>query len=186
MSNEQNNNLLRLWKKHSPGDNAGVTLADGEHLVRAQSIRNAVVSASIVIILFSVFWAALSELTNRVWPWMTMLLGVFLGVAIRRAGKGIDWRFPLLAAVFAVGGALFANIIVAAVLQASDMGIGTIQLLGSVTVWTWRDFFSMVITPADVIFAGFGAAIAAFYAHPKLTRNQFLALKLWQQEQEDE
>ena len=185
MTNEQNNNLLRLWKKHAPGENAGVTSADGGRLVNAQSIRNAVVSASIVIILFSMFWAALSDLTNRVWPWMTMLLGVFLGLAVRRAGKGVDWRFPLLAAVFAVGGALFANIIVAAALQASDMGIGTIQLLGSVTIWTWRDFFSMVITPADVIFSGFSAAIAAFYAYPKLTRNQFLALKLWQQERKD-
>ena len=154
MSNEQNNNLLRLWKKHAPGENAGVTSADGERLVRAQSIRNAVVSALIVIILFSVFWAALSDLTNRVWPWMTMLLGVFLGLAIRRAGKGADWRFPLLAAVFAVGGALFANIIVAAALQASDMGIGTMQLLGSVTVWTWRDLFSVVLHPLTLFSQG--------------------------------
>jgi prepilin signal peptidase PulO-like enzyme (type II secretory pathway) len=186
MTNEQGHNLLRLRKKHAPGDNAGVTSADGERLVRAQSIRNAVISSLAVIILFSVLWAALSELTNRVFPWLTMLLGMLLGLTIRRAGKGIDWRFPLLAAVFAIGGALFANIIVAAALQASDMGVGTLQLLRSVTIWTWRDFFIEVITSADVIFAGFAAAIAAFYANPKLSRNQFLALKLWQQERDNE
>ena len=72
MSNEQNNNLLRLWKKHTPGENAGVTSADGERLVRAQSIRNAVMSSLIAIILFSVLWAALSELTDRVFPWLTI------------------------------------------------------------------------------------------------------------------
>ena len=143
-------------------------------------------AALIVIVIFGACWAVLSDLTNRVWPWMTLLLGILLGVAVRRAGKGIDWRFPLLAAVLAVIGALLANIMVAAVLQASEMGISAFQVLRSVTVLTWRDFFSEVITPADLVFAIFAAAIAAFYANPKLSRDEFLALKLWQQEQENE
>lgn len=186
MSNDQNNNLLRLWKRHAPGARADIKASDGQRLVNAQSIRNAIMAALIVIVIFGACWAVLSDLTNRVWPWMTLLLGILLGVAVRRAGKGIDWRFPLLAAVLAVIGALLANIMVAAVLQASEMGISAFQVLRSVTVLTWRDFFSEVITPADLVFAIFAAAIAAFYANPKLSRDEFLALKLWQQEQENE
>jgi hypothetical protein len=186
MKNDQNNDLLRLWKRHAPGKNADVTAADGERLVQAQSVGNAVSAALIVILIFAVLWAGLSELTNRVLPWMTMLFGVFLGIAIRRAGKGIDWRFPLLAAVFAVIGALAANIVVAAVFKAGEMDIGPLQVLQSATALTWRDFFGEVMTPADAVFAIFAAAIAAFYASPKLTRSQFLAVKLWRKEEERE
>ena len=115
---------------------------------------------------------------------MTILLGVALGLSIRRAGKGIDWRFPLLAAILALFGALMANIFVSAVIQANEMDIGIFQVLRSVTILTWRDFFSEVMTPADLVFGLFAAAIAAFYASPKLSRQEFLALRLWQQEQE--
>lgn len=184
MTNDQNHDVLRLWKRHAPGRNVDATAADGERLMRAQSIRNAVVAALIVIVVFCVLWAALSDLTNRVLPWMTMLLGAFVGITVRRAGKGIDWRFPLLAAVFAIIGALAANIVVAAVFKASEMEIGPVQVLWSATVLTWRDFFGEVITPADAVFAAFAASIAAYYANPKLTRSQFLAVKLWQQEQD--
>ena len=186
MSNDQNNNLLRLWKRHAPDASAGVNASDGKRLVDAQSMRNAVIIALVVIITFSVLWAILSDLTNRVWPWMTMLLGMLLGITIRRAGKGIDWRFPLLAAILAVVGALLATIFVAAVLKAGEMNIGPFEVLRSVTVLTWRDFFSEVVTPADFVFAIFAAAIAAFYAYPKLDRNEFLALKLWHREQDGE
>ena len=186
MTNDQNNDVLRLWKRHAPGKNVDVTAADGMRLLQAQSVRNAVTAALIVILIFGVLWAVLSDLTNRVLPWMTMVLGALLGIAIRRAGKGIDWRFPVLAAVIAVIGALAANIVVAAVFKAEEMGVGPLRVLQSVTALTWRDFFSEVMTPADAVFAVFAAAIAAFYATPKLTRSQFLALKLWEQEQEHE
>jgi hypothetical protein len=42
------------------------------------------------------------------------------------------------------------------------------------------------MTPADAVFTAFAAAIAAFYANPKLTRSEILAVRLWQQEQEHE
>lgn len=184
MASNENNDLLRLRQKHAPADNSGVSALDGRRILAAQSPRSAIVAALITITIFSIFWAAVSELVGRVWPWMTILLGVALGLSIRRAGKGIDWRFPLLAAILALFGALMANIFVSAVIQANEMDIGTFQVLRSVTILTWRDFFSEVMTPADLVFGLFAAAIAAFYASPKLSRQEFLALRLWQQEQE--
>jgi hypothetical protein len=184
MPDNENNDLLRLWKRHTPGEHATVTARDGERLVQAQSMRNAALGALFVIAVFSMAWAALSDALDRVWPWMTMLLGILLGIVVRRAGKGVNWRFPLLAATLALAGALLANILVAAVLKAGEMGISTIQVLQSATIYTWSDFFRVIITPADMVFALFAAGIAAFYAYPKLTRQEFQALKLWEQEQE--
>lgn len=186
MSNDKNHDVLRLRKRHAPAENVAATAADGARLLQAQSIRDAFVAALIVIVIFTTLWTLLSDLTNRIWPWMTMLFGALVGSAVRRAGKGIDWRFPVLAAILAVVGALLANIVIAAVFKAEELGVGTLQVLRSVTVLTWHDFFSEVMTPADGVFAAFAAAIAAFYASPKLTRKQSLALRLWQQEQQRE
>ena len=86
-----------MRKRHGPKPTAAAKPGAGRRLVEAQSFRDALVASLIVIVVFSVIWAMLSTLTDRIWPWMTMLLGILLGLAIRRAGRGLDWRFPLLA-----------------------------------------------------------------------------------------
>jgi len=184
MTSDQNKRPLRLWKRHTPGKRIEATSVDGGRLVRAQSVRDAVTAALMVVLLFSVLWAVLSVLTNRIFPWMTMILGLPLGLAVRRAGQGVDWRFPFIAGLLTAVGALIGNIVVAAAFTAGEFGVGTLQVLRAVTAMTWPVFFGEVMTPADVLFALVGAAIAAFYANRRLTRKQFFALKLWQAEQE--
>lgn len=177
-------NPLRLRKKHGSGKPTQVTIADGIRLVRAQSARNAVVAGLVVIIIFSVFWVTLSELTNRVFPWFTIVLGFLLGHSTRLAGRGIDWRFPLIAAGMAVAGSLAANIIVAASVTAELLGIGTLDVLRAVTSMTWPVFIDEVLSIADVFYAAIAAALAAFYANRRLTRSEYQALRMWREEQE--
>ena len=179
-----NTNPLRLRKKHGSGIRKDITSADGARLVALQSVRNAVVAGLIVIVLFSGFWVALSSLTNRVFPWITLLLGYLLGFAVRRAGRGVDWRFPLTAAGLALAGSLFANIVVAAGLTAEDFGTGTLQILRATTSMTWPVFFDEVLDAADVIYALSAAGLAAFFANRRLTRSQYFALRLWQEERQ--
>ncbi len=177
---------LRLRKKHGSGARKDVTSADGGRLVRAQSFRNAFVASFIALIVFSVFWLAITELTNRVFPWATVVLGFLIGHSIRLAGRGIDWRFPALAAVMALFGSLATNVVLAASVTAEGMGVGTLQLLQAVTSMTWPVFFDEVLTIADFFFAVFGAGLAAFYANRRLTRNEYLALRLWREEQKSD
>jgi hypothetical protein len=179
-------NPLRLQKRHGSGAQTGVTSADGRRLVGAQSIRNAIVAGLITVIVFSFFWIALTELTNRVYPWLTVVLGFLLGHGIRLAGRGSDWRFPAIAAVMAIAGSLGANIILAASVTAAGLGTGTLQVLQAVTSMTWPVFFDEVLTVADAFFAVVGAGLAAFYSNRRLTRNEYLALRLWREEQQSD
>lgn len=176
-------NPLRLRKKHGSGRATPVTAADGERLLDSQSLRNAVVAGVIVIIVFSLLWISLSELTNRVFPWMTVLLGFLIGHAVRLAGRGIDWRFPAVAAFMAVAGALLANIVVAASVTAEGFGTGTLDVLAAVTSMTWPVFFDEKVTFADIFYAAVAAVIAAFYANRRLTRSQYRAVRLLSEEQ---
>lgn len=172
---------LRLPKRHAgmPADSEPV---NGRQLVHEQSISNAVYAGLIVVIVFSVLWAMASTLVNRIFPWMTLVLGIFIGLAVRRAGSGLDWRFPVLAAIMTIFGALVSNIIVAAAFTADALDTSTFTILRAVTSMTWPVFFDEAMSSADAVYALFGAAIAAFYANRRLSRPEFNAVRKWQQE----
>jgi len=182
--NDVRKSFLRLPKRHAGGE-PHTTEIDGGRLVREQSVANAIYAGLIVVILFSIFWAMMSALMNRIFPWLTLLLGAFVGFAVRRAGNGLDWRFALLAAVIAAGGALVANIVVAAAFTAAELGTGTLHVLRKVTSMTWPVFFDEVMSSADAVYAFFGAGIAAFYANRRLSRAEYHALRTWQQDSAD-
>ncbi len=132
--------------------------------------------------MFSLFWMTLTSLLDKVLPWFTVVLGILLGYAIRVAGRGLDWRFPALAAAMTLVGALIGNIVVAASVTADEFGIGTLQVLQSVTSMTWPVFIDERLNIADAFFAVVAAGFAAFYANRRLTRSQYYALRLWGEE----
>lgn len=173
---------LRLPRKHGSGTRRDVSAADGERLVAVQSMRNAIVAGSIAILVFCGLWAALTSLLDKVFPWMTVLLGIMIGLAVRRAGRGVDWRFPVLAGVMTLPGALIGNVVIAASYTAETFGTGTLNVLGAVTRLTWPVFFDEVLTAADGFYAVFAAALAAFLANRPLSRSQYHALRLWRQQ----
>jgi hypothetical protein len=176
---------LRLRKKHGSGAKRDITSADGRRLVAAQSLRNAIVVGIISVIVFSLLWITLTELTNRVFPWLTVVLGFLIGQSIRLAGRGTDWRFPAIAALMALVGSLVANVVVAASVTAEGYDTGTLQILQAVTSMTWPVFFDEVLTIADGFFALIAASLAAFYSNRRLSRSEYMALRLWREERHD-
>ena len=175
-----------MHKRHGSGERVNVDAADGARLVAAQRFRAAVTAGLIAVIVFSILWVMLTELFEKVFPWMTILLGYLVGFAVRRAGRGIDWRYPVLAAVLALSGALVANIVVAASVTADELRISTLQLLQQVTTMTWPVFFDEAWNTADTLFAICAAVIAAFYSQRRLDRGQYYALRMWREEGNDD
>ena len=139
----------------------------------------------IAIVVFAVIWSMLTTASGQIFPWMTMLLGVFVGFAVRRAGQGLDWRFPTIAAVLAFAGSILANVVIAAGTTAGEFDTSTIAVLSAVTTMTWPIFFTEAMTAADWIFAVLAAGIAPFLAGRRLNRRQYQALRIWR-EQEDQ
>jgi len=177
---------LRLRKRHGRGVQTDVTSIDGGKLVRAQSLGSAIVAGLITIIVFSLFWITVTDLSNRVFPWATVVLGFLIGHSVRLAGRGIDWRFPASGVVMTLVGSLAANIILAASVTAEGFDTGTLQILQAVTSMTWPVFFDEVLTVADVFFAVVGAGLAGFYSNRRLTRTEYFAHRLWRQEQKND
>ena len=180
MTTKPHKSVLRLPKKHR-GAADKVDKVNVAELLAQQSLRDAVVAGIIVIILFSILWAMLSTLVNRIFPWMTIILGVVIGLVVRRAGRGLDWRFPAVAAGLTLVGAVAGNVVVAAAFTADELGTSTFTILRAVTSMTWPVFFNEVVSAADIVYALFGAATAAFYANRRLLRSEYSALRRWRE-----
>ena len=181
MSNDDIPQVLRLRKKHRPGGHERPTAADGERLVRAQSVLHAVVAAFIVVIVFALLWMLISDLLFRVLPWLSLLLGALVGITVRRAGQGFDWRFPVVAALMTVLGALLGNVVIAAATSAREFDTSIFIILKNVTTYTWPVFFDEVMTAADFVYALFGAGVAAFFSTRRLTRREFQAVRIFRE-----
>ena len=180
MTTKPHKSVLRLPKKHR-GAADKVDKVNVAELLAQQSLRDAVVAGIIVIILFSILWAMLSTLVNRIFPWMTIILGVVIGLVVRRAGRGLDWRFPAVAAGLTLVGAVAGNVVVAAAFTADELGTSTFTILRAVTSMTWPVFFNEVVSAADIVYALFGAATATFYANRRLLRSEYSALRRWRE-----
>jgi hypothetical protein len=185
VSKKENPHPLRLRRKHGEGKPPEATADDGARLARAQSLRNAIVAGLITFLVFCLAWILLSSATNRVFPWMTVILGVALGIAIRKTGRGIDRRFPALAALLALVGSVVGNVVLAASTTATEYGTDTLHILRAVTSMTWPVFFDEVWNVADGFFAVVAAAFAAFLAPRRLSRTERFALRLWREQQSD-
>jgi hypothetical protein len=180
MSEEQRKQVLRLPKRHSRERAERPDPEVGARLFREQSLRGAIVAALVSIIAFGFIWAMLSTALEKVFPWMTVVQGLIVGLVVRRAGRGLDWRFPVVAAAAAVVGALAGNVVVAAAFTAAEFDTGILTVLRAATSFTWPVFFDEVITPADAVYALAAAGVAAFYANRRLTRDQYAAYRAWQ------
>lgn len=183
MTDKKIPSIARMRKKHTPRRRIEAGPEDGRRLVEEQSFRDALIASFIVIVLFGILWAMLSTLLNRIFPWMTLVLGIAIGLVIRRAGNGLDWRFPTLGAAMALIGALAGNVVVAAAFTARALETSTLAVLRAVTSMTWPVFFNEAMTPADLVYALFAAGLAAFYANRRLTRAEYLALRRWREKQ---
>lgn len=184
MSDERTPQVLRLRKRHAPRAHTPASADDGRRILAAQSLWQASIAALLSGIVFAILWAMFTLAIGRVLPWMTLVLGMLTGFAVRRAGQGVDWRFPLLAAAFTFIGAIGANVVVAAALTAADYDTGTLQILQAVTSFTWPVFFDEVMTAADFVYAAFAAGIAAWYANRRLNRREFQAVRLYEEQRD--
>ncbi len=181
MSDDAPKQVLRMQRRHEPDPEPPPDTEIGRRLIAAQSTRAAVVAGLIVILGFCLLWVLLSQALDKVYPWFVLVLGPVMGMAVRRAGCGLDWRFPSIAAALTLVGAVIGNMAVAIAFMGSDIGGSVFVVLPTFTVGSLVDYVTATLTPADIVIAGFTAVIAAFYAMRRLTRRQYLALRLYRQ-----
>ena len=169
--------MLRPKKRIDDPDERPIEQPDPQTLIASQSVAAGVVAGFVAVFVTCALWTALTVATNRVFPWFSMIGGILIGVAIRRYGRGFDFRFPLIAALLACAGALLGNLVIALPETTRQLDAGVLQVVRGLTWRSFELFFEEVITAVDYIYAGFAAALAAFYSRRRLNRHEEFALR---------
>ena len=169
--------MFRLRTKEPASADAPAPPPDPRTLIDAQSVIGATAAAVAVMILLCSVWVYVAVVSGRVLPWFSIIQGVFLGLAVRRFGRGLDWRFPLIAAVSALIGAFLGNLLVAVPTTSSTLGASATEVVFGLTWWSFETFFAEVITVVDYIYAFCAMAVAMFYSKRQLNRHEEFALR---------
>jgi len=171
--------MFRLNQKHSNKLYYDNRLAppDGRLILSMQSPGAAIVSAITAMVLFNSCWMLFTSALNRVFPWLVIVQGALIGLAVRRYGQGLDWRFPVIAVTVAGLGAYAGNLLLAADTAADEFGIGPMQVLLNMSDRTLGLYWDEVVTPVDHLYAFCAAAVAAFLAKRRLTRAEEFAFR---------
>ena len=169
--------MLRLRKKHDSPVGAELERPEARALIASQSVAGAVVGGLAAAAAMCALWTALTVVTGRVFPWFTMAGGMMIGLAVRRYGRGFDYRFPLVAVVLTCSAALLGNLVIALPETTRQLDAGAWQVVRGLTWRSFELFFDEVITVVDYIYAGFASAIAAFHSRRRLDRHEEYALR---------
>lgn len=165
--------IYRLRHKHAPTAAAEV---DAAELLREQSLKGAALGALAAVVILSAMWVYAGVLFGQFFPWISVVLGFFVGRAVQHFGRGIDWRFPALAAAAAIGGA-FIGSFMSALFFTSPEGMSPLRLLSEVSWYTVQTFATREFGLVGVIYAGMAAAVAGFFASRRLSRGEAIALR---------
>jgi len=169
--------MFRLKLKHSKERTDKRPAADGRRLLAEQSVLRGLAGSLAVALMLCWSWGLYSMNMGRVFPWFSILIGAIIGVAVQRFGRGLDWRFPLIA-IFVAGAAAYAgNLMIGVLVTAQYIEAAPLQVIGGLSSETMRLFFANTISPIDHIYAFSAAGVAAFLANRRLKRHEVLGLR---------
>lgn len=169
--------MFRLKQKHAQKRGERLPPADGRKLIAEQSVLRGFLGTLGVALLLSWGWALFAMATGRVFPWFSILMGALIGIAMQRFGRGLDWRFPVMAVVIAGLAAYFGNLMIGVLETGRYIEADPLRVLAGLSADTMRNFFRNTIGPIDHIYAFSACGVAAFFANRRLKRHEVLGLR---------
>ena len=98
-----------------------------------QSLPLAVLAGAAAAVLGAAAWGGITALTGWRIGLVAVGVGLLVGFAVRKAGKGIDRRFSVVGAVFSLLGCFLGNLLAVCMYLSKDQGIPLADLLPALT-----------------------------------------------------
>jgi len=168
---------MRLRKKHAPDPERSVAKIDVQALLDEQSLSRAALGAVFALVILNAMWAYSSLLFDRFYPWGSIIQGFLFGRAVRHFGRGMNWRYPLLAAAFGACGALTGSFVASLNLTAREFSMSALSLVSEVSWYTIETFVARDFGVVGLIYAVTAAVLAAFFGKRRLDKYEEVALQ---------
>lgn len=150
---------------------------DAAGLIGDQSLRAGLMGALLASVILIAIWVYAVMLFDRFFPWFSVVQGFFIGRAVQHFGRGIDWRFPVMAAGCAAVAAFLGSFLSALFLTGREFDTGAFPLIAEISRHTVSTFATRQFGVVGTIYAGMAVAIAAFFAKRRLNRHEAIALR---------
>jgi hypothetical protein len=138
-----------------------------------QNLGQAILSGAVGALVGAGLWAAITVVTKYQIGFMAVGVGFLVGFLVRKFGKGLDWIFGVVGAVFALIGCLLGNILVVCALISSEESIPLMEILAELDLKLTYEILAATFNPMDLLFYGI-----ALYVGYKLSFRQFSEAEL--------
>jgi hypothetical protein len=169
--------MFRLKQKHSRPGKKKYPKPDVKRILAEESLLRGILGSLAIAALLCWIWAVQAMTTGRVFPWFSVLIGILIGFAMQRLGRGLDWRFPLAAGLVAGIAAYAGNLMIGVLETGRYIEAQPIEVIAGLSLDTMNNFFKNTINSVDHIYAFCGVGVAAFFAKRRLNRREVLALR---------
>ncbi|MDZ7645216.1 MAG: hypothetical protein U5K76_14055 [Woeseiaceae bacterium] len=163
------------WQKSGKKTASGQPV-DAARLLAAQRAGAGIVAGAVAACVAMAGWVYLAMLFDRYFPWFSVVQGWFIGLAMRRIGRGLDWRAPAAGAVISALAAVLGSFLVALFLTGREFGTGALELVDEISLHTVTTFLARDFGVVGLIYLGFAAVLGAFYANRHLDPRETVAL----------
>ena len=128
-----------------------MTSADIEAVHDRQNLPLALVAGAVAALVGAGIWAGITAATNYQIGFMAVGVGFLVGLAVRKAGRGIEPRFGVVGAVFSLLGCLAGNVLTVYIVVAKNGGVPFLEAL-SIPIGTVLSAVKDNTTPIDFLF----------------------------------
>lgn len=118
-------------------------------------------------------WAGVTVATEYQIGWMAVGVGFLVGIAMRKAGKGIDQIFGVVGAVMSLVGCLLGNLFTVAYFISMQTGDSMMGVLGQLDMEIITDLMMATFQVMDILFYGMALYFGYRYAFRQLTSDDF-------------
>ena len=139
-----------------------------ENLRQQQSFGAALSAGTVAALAGAALWGAVTAVTHYELGLTAVVVGVMVGLAVRKAGHGIEKKFGVLAAVLALFGSLIGNLLSINVAIAQHYGTPIPHALMHMDLQRSINLFTLTYRPMDLLFYAIAVYEAYRYGYGRL------------------
>ena len=150
-----------------------------EELLPQQNFQNAVIFGIAATLAGAIIWALVAAAAGYVVSFVPVALGAFVGSAIRVFGKGLAWKFVVLAAALTIVGCIMGNVMAVILIEWISYNIPISEILRGITAESLIGFLIVEYQLIDAVAWVVAISVAASTAKRKLSREQSAAMYMF-------
>jgi len=125
-----------------------------EQLKHEQSLPMGLMAGAGAALLGAIGWAVVTAITHFQIGFMAVGVGLLVGTAVRRFGKGFDSIFGVMGALLALAGCALGNLLAVCAMGAAANKISFFTVLGNLDPMLAGRLMAATFQPMDVLFYG--------------------------------